>query len=102
MLTGDKMETATSIAVSSKLVSRTDVVHSLVVVSSAEAEAALSSFPVTQHSSMVIDGASLRIKKVMVWWVFEYVCLTKLGYIVTAPCKAVHFCGLQPPCGHML
>jgi len=63
MLTGDKIETATCIAISSKLVSRTQSIFTLTVTDEEEAWGALNDFAETcpGSSCLIIDGSSLQI-----------------------------------------
>lgn len=61
MLTGDKIETATCIAISAKLVSRTQSIFQLVVRQVEEAKQKLSAFSHQKDCVLVIDGHSLQI-----------------------------------------
>lgn len=61
MLTGDKIETATCIAVSSKLVSRAHTIFQMVVDNERVARAKLEEFQQLRDSVLVIDGKSLQI-----------------------------------------
>jgi phospholipid-translocating ATPase len=62
MLTGDKLETATCIAKSSLLVSKTQNIHIFKsVVTRAEAHQELNAFRRKQDASLVIKGESLEV-----------------------------------------
>jgi phospholipid-translocating ATPase len=61
MLTGDKIETATCIAVSTKLVSRTQSLFQLVVQNRVQAQEKLTQFGRLRDSCLIIDGNSLQI-----------------------------------------
>lgn len=64
MLTGDKRETATCIAISSKLVGRTQEIFQLEAPNVAEAKAALAAYSLQLKSSetaLIVDGGSLEI-----------------------------------------
>eukprot|EP01087_Luapelamoeba_hula_P020418 TRINITY_DN6962_c0_g1_i1.p1 TRINITY_DN6962_c0_g1~~TRINITY_DN6962_c0_g1_i1.p1 ORF type:complete len:1107 (+),score=152.37 TRINITY_DN6962_c0_g1_i1:336-3656(+) len=61
MLTGDKIETATCIAVSSKLVSRTQGIFTLLVHTKEEAWKELNDFADKGDSCLIIDGGSLQL-----------------------------------------
>jgi len=61
MITGDKMETAKCIAISARLVSRTQTIFQCSVKTIAEAEQQLHSFSVLKDSCLIIDGSSLQI-----------------------------------------
>lgn len=62
MLTGDKLETAISIAKSSRLVSRTQQVHVFQTVTSrTEAHLELNSFRRKNDSVLIIKGDSLEV-----------------------------------------
>jgi phospholipid-translocating ATPase len=61
MLTGDKIETATCIAVSTKLVSRTQSLFQLVVQNRTQAQERLTQFGRLRDSCLIIDGNSLQI-----------------------------------------
>ncbi|KAL6048773.1 putative aminophospholipid-translocase, variant 2 [Balamuthia mandrillaris] len=61
MLTGDKVETATCIAISSKLVSRTQSIFTLVAKNKEEAWQQLNTYADQNDSCLVIDGTSLQI-----------------------------------------
>ena len=63
MLTGDKLETAESIAKSSRLVSRNQNLHIFQTVSGrAEAHLELNAFRKRSDSALVITGQSLQVK----------------------------------------
>ena len=62
MLTGDKLETATCIAKSSRLVSRTQTIHTFrPVTNRGEAHLELNSFRRKNDSALVITGGSLEV-----------------------------------------
>jgi len=62
MLTGDKLETATCIAKSSRLVSRTQAIHTFKPVSDrAEAHLELNAFRRKGDAALVITGESLEV-----------------------------------------
>eukprot|EP01094_Clydonella_sp_ATCC50884_P022154 TRINITY_DN5047_c0_g1_i1.p1 TRINITY_DN5047_c0_g1~~TRINITY_DN5047_c0_g1_i1.p1 ORF type:complete len:1089 (+),score=461.23 TRINITY_DN5047_c0_g1_i1:91-3357(+) len=62
MLTGDKIETATCVARSAKLVSRSQSIHTMVVKNAREAKEHLDEFAQIQSNTvLVIDGTSLQI-----------------------------------------
>jgi len=62
MLTGDKLETATCIAKSSRLVSRTQAIHTFRPVSDrAEAHLELNAFRRKGDAALVITGESLEV-----------------------------------------
>jgi len=61
MLTGDKIETATNIAVSTKLVSRTQTMFQLVVQNQNQAYEKLVQFERLRDSCLIIDGGSLQL-----------------------------------------
>ena len=62
MLTGDKIETATCVARSAKLVSRSQSIHTMVVSNAREAKEHLDEFAEIQSNTvLVIDGNSLQI-----------------------------------------
>eukprot|EP01102_Stenamoeba_stenopodia_P016185 TRINITY_DN5629_c0_g1_i1.p1 TRINITY_DN5629_c0_g1~~TRINITY_DN5629_c0_g1_i1.p1 ORF type:complete len:1050 (-),score=233.24 TRINITY_DN5629_c0_g1_i1:3344-6466(-) len=61
MLTGDKIETATCIAVSAKLVSKTQSIFQFVVRSVEEARQKLTAFSHQKDCVLVIDGSSLQL-----------------------------------------
>jgi len=63
MLTGDKLETATCIAKSSRLVSRTQTIHTFRPVSDrAEAHLELNAFRRKGDAALVITGESLEVR----------------------------------------
>jgi len=63
MLTGDKLETATCIAKSSRLVARTQAVHTFRPVSDrAEAHLELNAFRRKGDAALVITGESLEVR----------------------------------------
>ena len=62
MLTGDKLETATCIAKSSRLVARTQAIHVFKPVTTrAEAHQELNAFRRKQDAALVIKGESLEV-----------------------------------------
>lgn len=62
MLTGDKLETATCIAKSSRLVSRTHVIHTFrPVMDRGEAHQELNTFRRKGDAALVITGESLEV-----------------------------------------
>ena len=62
MLTGDKVETATNIAISTKLVARSQAFHLIQkVASSFEAQDAVESLRNKLDHCLVIDGQSLQV-----------------------------------------
>lgn len=61
MLTGDKIETATCIAISARLVSRSQPIFQLVAKSPNEAYQLLTSFGFKKDTALVIDGSSLQM-----------------------------------------
>ncbi|KAN0027458.1 hypothetical protein ACTFIU_010412 [Dictyostelium citrinum] len=61
MLTGDKIETATCIAISTKLVSRTQSLFQISVTDKTRAREKLSQFAAMRDSCLVIDGPSLQM-----------------------------------------
>jgi len=62
MLTGDKLETATCIAKSSRLISRTQNIHVFADVNNrAEAHEELNNFRRKQDCALVIKGESLEV-----------------------------------------
>ena len=62
MLTGDKLETATCIAKSSKLVARTQDIHTFKEVATrSEAHQELNAFRRKQDTALVIQGDSLEV-----------------------------------------
>ena len=61
MLTGDKVETGTCIAVSSKLIPRNQPIFRFACKTRAEAVDMLNSFKKKRNASLVIDGASLQL-----------------------------------------
>jgi len=64
MLTGDKLETATCIAKSSRLVSRTQAIHTFRPVSDrAEAHLELNAFRRKGDAALVITGESLEVSE---------------------------------------
>ena len=64
MLTGDKLETATCIAKSSRLVSKTQSIHVFKSVSNrTEAHQELNAFRRRQDTALVIKGDSLEVSK---------------------------------------
>jgi len=60
MLTGDKRETATCIAISSKLAAREHSIHQMACSNLREAEHQVAEFGTKQNTVLVIDGASLQ------------------------------------------
>ena len=63
MLTGDKLETATCIAKSSRLVARTQAIHVFKgVTTRAEAHQELNAFRRKQDAALVIKGESLEVQ----------------------------------------
>ena len=66
MLTGDKLETATCIAKSSRLVSRTQGLHVFKsVVTRTDAHLELNTFRKKQDCALVISGDSLEVRNVI-------------------------------------
>lgn len=64
MLTGDKLETATCIAKSSRLVSRTQSIHTFrPVVDRSEAHLELNAFRRKSDCALVITGESLEVRE---------------------------------------
>lgn len=61
MLTGDKVETATCIAISSKLVSRTHSLFTVTVKTVEEAQEKLETFGEQRDTALIIDGFSLQL-----------------------------------------
>lgn len=61
MLTGDKIETATCIAISARLVSRSQPIFQLVAKSPNEAYQLLNAFGFKKDTALVIDGGSLQM-----------------------------------------
>jgi len=69
MLTGDKLETATCIAKSSRLVSRTQTIHQFHSISDrAEAHKELNAFRRKSDSALVISGESLEVRSAVGGW----------------------------------
>lgn len=63
MLTGDKLETATCIAKSSRLVSRTQSIHTFrTVADRSEAHLELNAFRRKSDCALVITGESLEVR----------------------------------------
>lgn len=61
MLTGDKIETATCIAISSRLVSRTQNIYQISVKTPEEASYHLQIFSQQRDTCLIIDGTSLQL-----------------------------------------
>ncbi|XP_064640226.1 probable phospholipid-transporting ATPase IIB isoform X2 [Lineus longissimus] len=88
MLTGDKLETATCIAKSSRLVSRTQSIHTFKqVLSRADAHLELNSFRRKQDCCLVITGESLEV--CLKYYEHEFVELA-------CQCPAVVVCRCSP------
>jgi hypothetical protein len=63
MLTGDKVETATTIAISSRLVSRTETLFTIANVKTrADARASLQAFAAQRDACLIVDGGSLAVR----------------------------------------
>jgi phospholipid-translocating ATPase len=60
MLTGDKIETAKCIAVSAKLVNRSQTIHTVSIKTETEAAQQLQSFSYLRDACLLIDGTSLQ------------------------------------------
>jgi len=88
MLTGDKLETATCIAKSSRLVSRTQTIHTFHTISDrAEAHKELNSFRRRSDSALVITGESLEV--CLKFYEYEFMELA-------CQCPAVVVCRCSP------
>eukprot|EP00002_Diphylleia_rotans_P019556 TRINITY_DN3778_c0_g2_i9.p1 TRINITY_DN3778_c0_g2~~TRINITY_DN3778_c0_g2_i9.p1 ORF type:complete len:1276 (+),score=258.10 TRINITY_DN3778_c0_g2_i9:70-3897(+) len=61
MLTGDKVETATCIAISSKLIGRTQTIYTITATAHEQAREQLATFSRKSGACLVIDGASLTL-----------------------------------------
>lgn len=88
MLTGDKLETATCIATSSRLVSRTQTIHSFrQVTNRQEAHSELNAFRRKCDSALVVTGSSLQV--CLQYYEHEFVELACM-------CPAVVVCRCSP------
>lgn len=77
MLTGDKIETATCIAISARLVSRTQSIYQFVAKTEEEAYTHLNIFSTRKDTALIIDGSSLQL------------CLDYYrDYFISIACKA--------------
>lgn len=87
MLTGDKVETATCIAISSKLVSKTHTLFTMTVKTAEEAKEKLHQFQSLHDCALIIDGSSLQF------------CLDNFKdefFAATRPAPAVVCCRCSP------
>ena len=65
MLTGDKLETATSIALSSRLITRNQAVHTFQQVTSrSEVHSELNNLRRKSESALIITGSSLEVRAI--------------------------------------
>jgi magnesium-transporting ATPase (P-type) len=85
MLTGDKLETATCIAKSSRLVSRTHAIHTFrTVLDRGEAHHELNTFRRKGDAALVITGESLEVSKHLlldIWLLLDLNKTAKFYYV---------------------
>ena len=93
MLTGDKLETATCIAKSSKLVSRTQTIHTFrKITNRSDAHLELNAFRRKNDCALVITGESLQVCVSQSQGVTADICFVQMGSLQICTEVSLQFC----------